>query len=45
MKESIEYQNIQENRKYKDALFRMVFREKKYLLELYRDKQLIHSAD
>lgn len=35
MKESIEYQNIQENRKYKDALFRMVFREKKYLLELY----------
>ena len=35
MKESIEYQNIQENRKYKDALFRMVFQEKKYLLELY----------
>lgn len=35
MKETIEYQNIHENRKYKDTLFRMVFKEKKYLLDLY----------
>lgn len=30
-----EYQNIHENRKYKDTLFRMVFKEKEHLLELY----------
>lgn len=35
MEEIIEYQNIQENRKYKDTLFRMVFKEKKDLLDLY----------
>ncbi len=35
MKETIEYQNIHENRKYKDTLFRMVFKEKKDLLKLY----------
>ncbi len=32
---TIEYQNIHENRKYKDTLFRMVFKEKKDLLNLY----------
>ena len=35
MKETIEYQNIHENRKYKDTLFRMVFKEKQHLLDLY----------
>lgn len=35
MKETIEYQNIHENRKYKDSLFRMVFKEKEDLLDLY----------
>ena len=35
MSETIEYQNIHENRKYKDSLFLMVFREKKHLLNLY----------
>ena len=35
MNETIEYQNIHGNRKYKDSLFRMVFREKKHLLDLY----------
>ncbi len=30
-----EYRNIQGNRKHKDGLFRLVFKEKKYLLELY----------
>lgn len=30
-----EYQNIHENRKYKDTLFRMVFKDKKHLLNLY----------
>ena len=29
MKETIEYQNIRENKKYKDTLFRMVFKNKK----------------
>lgn len=35
MNETIEYQNIHENRKYKDTLFRMVFKEKTDLLDLY----------
>jgi len=35
MNETIEYQNIHENRKHKDTLFRMVFKEKKHLLDLY----------
>ena len=35
MKETIEYQNINENRKYKDSLFRMVFSKKEDLLDLY----------
>ena len=35
MNETIEYQNIQTNRKYKDSLFCMVFKEKKDLLDLY----------
>jgi len=35
MKETIEYQNIHENRKYKDSLFRMVSKEKEDLLDLY----------
>ena len=35
MSEKIEYRNIHENRKYKDSLFRMVFHEKKHLLNLY----------
>ena len=35
MKETIEYQNIQGNRKHKDSLFRKVFRRKKDLLALY----------
>ena len=30
-----EYANVHENRKYKDTLFRMVFKEKEHLLELY----------
>lgn len=30
-----EYANVHENRKYKDTLFRRVFKEKRYLLELY----------
>lgn len=30
-----EYAKIHENRKYKDTLFRMVFKEKEHLLELY----------
>ena len=35
MKETMEYQNIRENKKYKDTLFRMVFKNKKDLLDLY----------
>lgn len=35
MNETIEYQNIHGNRKYKDSLFRKVFRKKKDLLALY----------
>lgn len=35
MTESVNKQNIQGNRKYKDSLFRMVFDKKKDLLELY----------
>ena len=35
MKETIEYQNIQGNRKHKDSLFRKVFRKKSDLLALY----------
>lgn len=35
MKETIEYQNIQGNRKHKDLLFRKVFRKKSDLLALY----------
>ena len=35
MRELIKEQNIHGNRKYKDTLFRMVFSEKKDLLELY----------
>ncbi len=35
MNNTIEYQNIQENRKYKDSLFRMVFAKKEDLLKLY----------
>lgn len=35
MKQTIEYQNIHENRKYKDSLFCMVFRKKEDLLDLY----------
>ena len=35
MRQTIEYQNIQENRKYKDSLFCMVFRKKEDLLDLY----------
>ena len=34
-KMTIEYQNIHGNRKYKDSLFRMVFRRKEDLLDLY----------
>lgn len=35
MKETIEYRNIRGNRNYKDSLFRMVFKKKKDLLDLY----------
>ena len=35
MKETIKYRDIRGNRKYKDSLFRMVFRKKSDLLELY----------
>lgn len=35
MNTTTEYQNIHENRKYKDTLFRMVFKEKQHLLDLY----------
>ena len=35
MKETIKYQDIRGNRKYKDSLFRMVFQKKSDLLELY----------
>ncbi len=35
MKKTIEYQNVHENRRYKDTLFRMVFKEKENLLALY----------
>lgn len=35
MENTIEYENVQENRKYKDTLFRIAFREKKDLLDLY----------
>ena len=35
MKEIIKYRDIRGNRKYKDSLFRMVFRKKSDLLELY----------
>ncbi len=35
MNETIEYQNIHENRSYKDSLFRMVFSKKEDLLDLY----------
>lgn len=35
MKKTIEYQNVHENRRYKDTLFRMVFKEKEDLLTLY----------
>ena len=35
MKETIEYQNIQENRNHKDSLFRKVFRKKSDFLALY----------
>lgn len=35
MNETTEYQNIHENRRYKDSLFRMVFKKKEDLLDLY----------
>ena len=35
MNETIKYQNVHENRKYKDSLFRMVFSKKEDLLDLY----------
>ena len=35
MSTTIEYQNIHENRNYKDTLFRMVFKKKEDLLDLY----------
>lgn len=35
MNNTIEYQNIHGNRKYKDSLFRMVFKKKEDLLDLY----------
>lgn len=35
MNNTIEYRNIRENRKYKDSLFRMVFKKKEDLLDLY----------
>lgn len=35
MNETIEYQNIHGNRNFKDSLFRMVFKEKEHLLDLY----------
>lgn len=35
MNETIKYQNIHENRKYKDSLFCMAFKSKKDLLDLY----------
>ena len=41
MKETIEYQNIHENRKYKDSLFRMVFKEKEDLLDFVKKYRYI----
>ena len=35
MNKTIEYQNVHENQRYKDVLFRMIFKEKEDLLELY----------
>ena len=35
MNTTTEYQNINVNRKYKDSLFRIVFSDKKDLLDLY----------
>ena len=35
MENTIEYENTHENKRYKDTLFRTVFNDKKYLLDLY----------
>ena len=45
MKETIEYQNIHGNTKYKDTLFRMVFKDKKDLLDLYNAVNDTHYED